>query len=269
MSKKKHQHHGGAWKVAYADFVTAMMALFLVLWLASQDVKIKEAVARSFKNPFASLTKESTGIIPNKDTQAMRSKEGNFDSASAVDLNMLRKLAEDLIKSLTSNPDEPDETPAQLEITPDGMRISVFDRAKRPIFEPDSAQFTPYGNWVFSTLAWQVARYTNAFQVELEGHTEKGHQPLKVDYGNWEISADRANSARRKLLDNGVGEKQIRKVAGYADTQPMPDRLPADESNRRVAVLLKIKSEREERRERMNTKADTANQPDPVLKDKS
>jgi chemotaxis protein MotB len=250
MAKKRgHGHHGGAWKVAYADFVTAMMALFLVLWLASQDVKIKEAVARSFRNPFASLTKDSTGIIPNKDTQAMKSKDGNFDSASAVELNMLRKLAEELLKSLTTNPNEPEESPAKLEITAEGLRISIFDRAKRPIFEPDTANFTPYGNWVFSTLAWQISRYTNTFQVELEGHTEKGHPTARPEYGNWEISADRANSARRKLLDHGVVEKQIRKVAGYADTQPMPDRPAADESNRRVAVLLKVHNDKSNKSE--------------------
>src|SRR5947208_4191576 len=89
---KHAAHHGGAWKVAYADFVTAMMALFLVLWLSSQDQKIKEAVQRSFRNPFASLTKESTGIVPNKDSQAVKASSGNFDSASAIELNMLRKL---------------------------------------------------------------------------------------------------------------------------------------------------------------------------------
>src|SRR3954467_5283908 len=100
MAKQKHAHHGGAWKVAYADFVTAMMALFLVLWLTSQDEKIKEAVERSFRNPFATITKEATGIIPNKETQAVRSKDGNFDSASVVELNMLRKIAEELIKTL-------------------------------------------------------------------------------------------------------------------------------------------------------------------------
>jgi chemotaxis protein MotB len=243
MSRKRGGHHGGAWKVAYADFVTAMMALFLVLWLASQDEKIKEAVARSFRNPFTSLTKESTGIISNKDSQALRSSQGSADSASAVELNMLRKLADDLIRMLTSNPEEPDDTPAKLEITPDGLRISIFDRAKRPVFEPDSAVFTPYGNWVFSTLAWQVARYTNSFQVELEGHTERGHQPARPEYSNWEISADRANTARRKLLDHGVSEPQIRKVAGYADTQPMADRPPADETNRRVTVLLKVRND--------------------------
>src|SRR5256885_794058 len=102
--RKRHPHHGGAWKVAYADFVTAMMALFLVLWLTSQDQKIKEAVQRSFRNPFASVTKDSTGIIPTKDVQAVKSSSGNFDSASAVELNMLRKLADDLLKTLNSNP---------------------------------------------------------------------------------------------------------------------------------------------------------------------
>jgi len=244
VAKKKHAHHGGAWKVAYADFVTAMMALFLVLWLTSQDEKIKEAVERSFKNPFASLTKESTGIIPNKDTQGMKSSQGSFDSASAVELNFLRKMADDIMKSLQSNSTEEQDPPMKLELTPDGMRISIFDRAKRPIFEQNTSQFTDYGKWVFSTLAWQVSRYTNTFLVELEGHTEAGYHFPKEDYGAWEITTDRANSARRRMIQNGVADGQIRKVAGYADTLPMPDYLPNDESNRRVAVLLKVKQDK-------------------------
>src|SRR5947208_6074822 len=97
--KQRHAHHGGAWKVAYADFVTAMMALFLVLWLTSQDTKIKEAVERAFRHPFASVTKESVGIIPNKDSQAVKDSQGSFDSASTVELNMLRSLNQDLLKS--------------------------------------------------------------------------------------------------------------------------------------------------------------------------
>src|SRR6187402_2711950 len=108
--KQKHAHHGGAWKVAYADFVTAMMALFLVLWLTSQDEKIKEAVERSFRNPFASITKESTGLIPNKDAQSAVSSKGNFDSASAVELNMLRKISEDLIKAFQQHDEQDEET---------------------------------------------------------------------------------------------------------------------------------------------------------------
>ena len=96
MAKKAHV--GGAWKVAYADFVTAMMALFIVLWLTSQDQRIKEAVARAFAHPFASLTKDSVGILPSKDTQATKSSQGNFDSASAVELAMLRRMNQDFLK---------------------------------------------------------------------------------------------------------------------------------------------------------------------------
>jgi chemotaxis protein MotB len=240
MTKKNHAH-GGAWKVAYADFVTAMMALFLVLWLTSQDERIKQAVERAFKNPFTSVNKESTGIIPSKDAQAVKSSSGNFDSASAVELNMLRRISEDLIKSLQTNPESPEESPVKLEMTPDGMRISIFDRTRKPIFETDSAEFTQYGSWVMSTLAWEVARFTGTFNVEIEGHTEKGHQSKRPEYGEWELSADRANAARRKLLEHDVGETQIRRVAAYASTMPIPDLPPESESNRRVTVLLKVK----------------------------
>lgn len=241
MAKKhKHAHHGGAWKVAYADFVTAMMALFLVLWLTSQDEKIKEAVERSFRNPFATVTKESTGIIPNKETQAVKSDGGNFDNASAVELNMLRKMAQDMIKTFQSNEENHDDDPVKLEIIPEGVRISIFDQGKRPVFQRDSAEFTEFGQWVVSTLAWQVSRYTNSFRVELEGHTEKSDSPKAQDYGDWEVSSDRANATRRKMVEHGVPSDQIRKVAGYADTAPVPGKEPVDPANRRVAVLLKI-----------------------------
>lgn len=242
MAKKGHGHHGGAWKVAYADFVTAMMALFLVLWLVSQDQKIKEAVERSFRNPFASVTKESTGIIPSDNAMAVRGREGNFDSASAVELNMLRKIAQDLTAMLQTNPETAEQNPLDLEITPDGMRISVFDRNNQPIFEKGSAEFTQYGTWIFTTLAWQISRFTNNFNVELEGHTEKGGAFTNGTYSAWELSVDRANASRRKLLEHDVQPTQIRKVAGFADTQPMPNLEPTSESNRRVAVLLKVKS---------------------------
>lgn len=240
MSRKKH-HHGGAWKVAYADFVTAMMALFLVLWLTSQDQRIKQAVERAFTHPFSSMTKESTGIIPNKDVAAVKSTSGNFDSASAVELNMLRKIAQDLLRTLESNPETPDDNPVKLEMMPDGLRISVFDRNRKPIFEQDSAQFTPYGAWVISTLAWEVSRFSGSFNVEIEGHTESGRPAVRDQYGDWELSADRANAARRKLQEHDVAEEQIRRVAAYAATVPVADLEPEDETNRRVTVLLKVK----------------------------
>jgi len=241
MSKKKHGHHGGAWKVAYADFVTAMMALFMVLWLTSQDQRIKEAVERAFRNPFSSVTKDSVGIIPSKDTQAVRSSSGNFDSASAVELTLLRRLNQDLLKSLQADATEKEENSVKLDMTPEGLSINVFDRAHKPIFEPQSTRFTPYGDWIFSTLAWEISRYNN-FKIELEGHTESGNSPMREDYGDWEISADRATALRRKLLEHGVPDSQMTKVAGFGATVPMPNTDAASEINRRVTVLLNVRS---------------------------
>jgi chemotaxis protein MotB len=239
---RKHGHHGGAWKVAYADFVTAMMALFLVLWLTSQDEKIKEAVQRSFTNPFASLTKESTGIIPQKDTPTVsKDRSGNFDSSSAIELSMLRRLSEDLLKAFQKEQEDSGSEPTtRLDLTPEGLRISIFDRSRRPIFKPQSADFTPYGDWVMSTIAWQISLYAS-FNVELEGHTESGRPAVRPDYGDWEISSDRASASRRKLIEHGVSAGQIRKVAGFADTVPMPSTNPEDESNRRITVMLKVR----------------------------
>ena len=223
--------------MAYADFVTAMMALFLVLWLTAQDSRIKEAVERAFRNPFSSATKESVGIIPNKDVQALQQSRGNFDSPSALHLELLRRITDDLAKILQQ--DAESQQAVKLDLTSDGLRINVFDRSRRPIFEADTAQFTQYGAWVFSTLAWEVGRYPS-FNVELNGHTESGRASKREDYGDWELSVDRANAARRKLLQHGVAQHQIYKVSGLGDTQPMEHSAPTNEINRRVSVLLKI-----------------------------
>jgi chemotaxis protein MotB len=240
MSKKGH--HGGAWKVAYADFVTAMMALFMVLWLTSQDQRIKEAIERAFRNPFSSLTKDSTGIIASTNSLAVKSSSGNFDSASAVELTMLRRLNQDLLKSLEAAADEEKmESSIKLDLTPEGLSINVFDRSHKPIFEAQSTKFTPYGEWVFSTLAWEVARYHD-LTIELEGHTESGNAPLRADYGDWEVSTDRANAVRRALLDHGVLPNQIRKISGFGATVSMPGTDPASDTNRRVTVLLNVKA---------------------------
>jgi chemotaxis protein MotB len=235
----KNKHHGGAWKVAYADFTTAMMALFIVLWLTSQDQRIKDAVQRAFKNPFSSITKESTGILKNNEIQAVKSSEGNFDSASVIELNMLRRMSQELTKSLQA--DDEGQSSVKLDMTSEGLLINVFDRSRKPIFESQSVQFTPYGIWVFQTLAWEIARY-NRFSIELSGHTESGNSPLRADYGDWELSTDRANAVRRKLLENGVKSSQISKVAGFGDTVPMRDFDSTNEVNRRVSVLLNVSS---------------------------
>ena len=229
---------GGSWKVAYADFVTAMMALFLVLWLVSQDQKIKESVERAFRNPFASLTKDSVGIIPSKETQAVRAENGNFDSASAVELNMLRRLSQDLIKQLQDQ--NPEDDPIKMELTSEGLKISIFDRARKPVFEGNSEKLTEYGTFILSTLAWDIARYSS-FNIELEGHTESRKEKRGEESDKWKISADRANTSRQVLTKHGVKPEQFKKVAGFADTEPMAGLPPTDENNRRVTVMLKVK----------------------------
>ena len=236
-NKKKHGHHGGSWKVAYADFVTAMMALFLCLWLTSQDVKIKEAVERAFRNPFSNVTKESVGIIPNKDVSATFQQQGHFQSVSAVEMETMRHLSDDLSKLLKQNEDV---SSVKIDLTPEGLNINIFDRAQKPIFHPGTAIFTDYGSWVFSTLAWEISRYTT-FHIEIEGHTESKSEAGNENHGKWELSTERANTARRTLVDNGVGDQQIFKVSGFADTSPMTGYEPDDEINRRVTVLLKLK----------------------------
>ena len=246
MARKKHEHHGGSWKVAYADFVTAMMALFLCLWLTSQDQKIKDAVERAFRNPFSSLTKESTGLIPNKDASSTYKQTGKFSSISAMEMEAMHHLSEDLSKLFKDQ--ETGQTALKIDVTTEGLSINVFDRSQKPIFSPGTDVFTDYGAWVFSTLAWEIARYTH-FRIELEGHT--GATSTNITSTNitssnetlhkWELSTERANAARRKIIAGGVGDAQICKVSGFADTVPMADTAPTDEANRRVTVLVKIK----------------------------
>ena len=133
----------------------------------------------------------------------------------------------------------------KLEMTNDGVRINLFDRSRHAIFNKGTADFTEYGKFIISTLAWQVARYTNNFIVEVEGHTEKRKVALADSSPDWAISTDRALAARKRLILHGVLSEQVRKVAGYADTRPLFETAPEDESNRRVAIMLRTANSKE------------------------
>jgi chemotaxis protein MotB len=229
---------GGSWKVAYADFVTAMMALFLVLWITSQDKKIKEAIELTFRHPFLKGPRQSSGIIPNT-LEAPRGKSlnGQYDMPSPLEMDMLRHLNDDLLKVLSSNPEYQKSQSIMLEFTEKGLNINVLNRTQKPVFETGTARFTDYGHWVFSTLAWEIARYKR-FLLEIEGHSPKGESPVNTSLDNWDLTAERANSARRLLVGSGVSPDQIRLVAGYGDTGPLDPAKPYDEINNRVTVLL-------------------------------
>ena len=239
---KKHAQHGGSWKVAYADFTTAMMALFLCLWLTSQDQKIKDAVERAFRNPFSAVTKESVGIIPNSKDDASSSykQEGRFSSVSAVEMETMRRLSEDLAKLLKQR--DEDQSSVQIELTPDGLLVNIFDRSQKPIFNSGTDVFTDYGAWVFSTLAWEIARFTT-FHIELEGHTETSRQTGREAHSQWELSTERANAARRLLHAHGLRPQQVVEVRGYADQKLLDEGNPGSARNRRISLVVRFSGE--------------------------
>ena len=249
MAKKKAAgHHGGAWKVAYADFVTAMMALFMVLWITSQDKEILIATSRYFQQPFNSPLKASSGVM-DKDSNKLSSKTSDSSDkskstdgkphtdAKEIDLQFLNSLAKDFYRLLHLDEDLQDK-PIDIQVTTDGMRITLFDRAKKPLFKENSTEFTEWGNFAMQSMAWLVDRY--GFHVVIEGHTRKGMPAIRPDYTAWELSADRANAARRALTHYAVDPSLIERVTGYADTRPVPMQPPDSEGNQRITLSLSL-----------------------------
>jgi len=240
-AKKKDAHHGGAWKVAFADFMTAMMALFLVLWISSQEKKILVATARYFQNPFNSPMKNTSGIMPydtNKPTQPHGEDSGADQPQTSkrdVDLQYLNALSKDFFRLLNLDEDM-GEKPVDIQVTSDGLRITLYDRSKRPLFAESTAELTEWGRFVMQSLAWMIDR--QKFRVVIEGHTRKGLVLPKPEYTVWELSADRANSARRALTLYAVDPTRVERVTGYADTRPIPFQAPDSEANQRVTLSL-------------------------------
>lgn len=241
--KKAAAHHGGAWKVAYADFVTAMMALFMVLWISSQDQKILIATSKYFQNPFHSPMNASSGVMPfnsNKSTNSQGRDNGDEKETSRdkqVQLTFLSSVAADFYRLLHLDDDMAGK-PIDIQVTTDGLRVTLFDRAKRPVFVGDTTEFTEWGNFVMQSLAWNIDHHH--FRVAIDGHTRLRPQPDNPDYSNWELSADRANAARRSLVHYAVDAAQIERVTGYADTKPIPGLAPESEGNQRVTFSLTL-----------------------------
>ena len=236
---------GGAWKVAYADFVTAMMALFMVLWISSQDQEVLVATSRYFQQPFTSPMSEGSGVLNrdgdesmNKPSPSSRVAEPrDAGSAREVDLQFLSSLAQDFYRQFQMDANAVDR-PIDIEVTSDGLRVTLFDRSKKPLFVDQSAEFTEWGSFVMEGLAWMIDR--NEFQVIIEGHTRTGLDLPRPEYSAWELSTDRANATRRALTRYAVAPELIRRVTGYGETRPVPLEPPASESNQRVAISLSV-----------------------------
>ena len=234
-----HGHHGGAWKVAYADFVTAMMALFLVMWLVAQSPATRAAVAAYFRDPGVFESSRMETLL-----DGAASTVGSADGAAGVPADLrqaqaiLEVAAEDLRKAIESMPEFKGlKDRIQIELTPDGLRIEMLESATDGFFEVGSSALKPESVKLLALIASRLGRLPN--RVAVEGHTDSRPYLSSGVFSNWELSTDRANAARREMQRNGLGPTQVEAVRGYADTKL---RLPADAldaRNRRISILVR------------------------------
>jgi len=224
-------HHGGAWKVAYADFVTAMMALFIVLWLLSSSEKVKKAVAGYFQDPTgkgnmagSTMSGSGNGITVNKDN-----------------MDQLKEKLEAAMKEVPKF--ESMQKNVQLTVTNEGLRIELLEKEGGMFFESGNATPSAEGSELIQKLAEQLSKLPN--KLLIEGHTDAKPYASDNSYTNWELSTDRANSARRILQDHGVKQAQIAQVRGFADQHLRDPKNPEAASNRRISVLVQYRDSAE------------------------
>lgn len=217
-------HHGGAWKVAYADFVTAMMALFIVLWLMNSSKPVQEAVGGYFRDPYGTAQKKGSEL----------GVQGKAEAQKKDDLN---KLKDELMKAMEkmANFDKLKKL-IEMTVTPEGLRIELMESPKGTFFENGKAEPTATLQSILKILSVEAGKLPNP--ISIEGHTDsKPFSDSKV-YGNWELSTDRANAARRLMESSGLRPGQVVQVRGYADHNLRRPSQPEDASNRRISVLI-------------------------------
>jgi len=257
--------HGGAWKVAFADFATAMMAFFMLMWLmGGTSNEEKAAISKYFQDPGGAFIGEgganasaidlgepklpTTSEVPETLTPggpASESDEMAEDSEAAMakkleemEQQQLETLKENLLKMVESNAAFADyKDQIIVDITPEGLRIQIVDKDKRAMFDSGSPQLQYYSMAILENLAKLITQVPN--RISIVGHTDAA--PLNVDegkYTNWELSADRANAARRALEHGGVKPSQVARVEGFSDTVLFNQNAPDDPINRRIAIII-------------------------------
>lgn len=219
-------HHGGAWKVAYADFVTAMMSLFIVLWLMNSSEKIKKAVAGYFNDPKGTATLMGTTLT------------GTGETVTAAASEKMQQLKDKLQEQIKARKDlEKLSKQIEITITAEGLRIELLEDKNGTFYQSGSASLSSSGQELLSLLASELKTLPNALLIE--GHTDAAPYSTDKQYSNWELSADRANAARRLLQNDGVRKDQVTQVRGYADQLLRVRADPYDPSNRRISILVK------------------------------
>jgi chemotaxis protein MotB len=226
-------HHGGAWKVAYADFVTAMMALFIVLWLMNASKQVQEAVGGYFKDPRGTAKVVGTNM----------NGAGEFIAIKKQDMT---KLKEELLQAIHHiDPDNKLKDRIEITITQEGLRIELMESAKGTFFELGSPQPTPELVGLLQVLAQEIGKLPN--KISIEGHTDSTPYSGARMYDNWDLSSERANEARRMMQHEGVRPDQISQVRGFADQRLRLPSQPGNPSNRRISLIVQylVKDEAE------------------------
>jgi chemotaxis protein MotB len=221
-------HHGGAWKVAYADFVTAMMALFIVLWLLSSSDQVKKAVAGYFRDPTGHGAENGSG-------------QGGATENIGIAKDDMSKLKEKLQAAIRQSPNVAKlKDQVQMTVTGEGLRIELLESAANTFFETGNSRPTDSGEEMLKLLATELGKLPNRLSVE--GHTDAKPYVSATGYSNWELSSDRANTARKLIQQSGVRPDQVADVRGFADQRLRKPEDPTSASNRRVSIVVKYQA---------------------------
>jgi chemotaxis protein MotB len=236
-------HHGGAWKVAYADFVTAMMAFFLVMWLVNQSKSVKAAIGGYFRDPGVFDQQHSNGAIPGgnggllpdgvpKTEQAAAEKDADSEKAA------FERTANRIRNELEKGTDfQALKDQVEVSVTADGLRIQLLDSGKSSFFDTGSTSLKPETVKMLEVIARELSQLPE--DVAIEGHTDnRPYSGNATNYGNWELSADRANAARR-IMEPHLRANQLTAVRGFADREPRFPTDPGDPRNRRVSIVVR------------------------------
>jgi chemotaxis protein MotB len=262
--------HGGAWKIAYADFVTAMMAFFLLMWLlGSTSEGDKKGISDYFQSPLkvamaggsgagasnslinggGNDISQTSGQSAKSDAESKRNKkvatEQFRQSEAKADSRRLSALSAKIAAAISNNSKLADfASQIKLQITPDGLQIQIVDDQKRPMFDIGSASVKPYMRDILREIGVTLMDVEN--KISLDGHTDRSAYGSPLGYSNWELSADRANATRRELMAAGMPEDKLARVVGMGSSLPYEPENPKAPSNRRITLLVMTR-EAEER----------------------
>lgn len=233
-----HGHHGGAWKVAYADFVTAMMALFIVLWILGQDDSIKANIQHYFNDPIGFAGGKGPSVIDGAGNKIIAPKIMDGMEQKELERERLEEMGQNLISNLSMDDFKDMIDQIDIEVTEEGLRIEIMESGKDAFFEVGTASLKGNARSMLGVIGKQMSELDN--KIVVEGHTDS--RPFSNGnrgYSNYELSADRANSARRALLDSGLKANQIDEIRGYADNRLRNAANPFDVVNRRISIIVK------------------------------